>query len=120
MIRVVHLFDVKKGVNEQAFVEWLDAKLDEASRRFGCVDRKTWVMLDGFTGTYLTPYDNLRDRPKYVNEAYWQDLEGAKKFREWLVGSSEGREIHDRWFSSIQNHTVLRYVEGWRRIDSDE
>ncbi|HEX5725494.1 MAG TPA: hypothetical protein VFX98_08505 [Longimicrobiaceae bacterium] len=120
MIRIVHLFDVKKGVEENSFMEWLDAKLEVAARRFGCVDRKTWVLLDGFTGNYLQPYGNVRDRPKYVNEAYWDDLDGAKRFREWLVSTPEGREIHDRWFGSIQNHTVLRYVEGWARHPSDE
>lgn len=31
-----------------------------------------------------------------------------------------GRAMHDRWFNSVQNHTVLRYVRGWERIDPDE
>ena len=53
MIRVVHLFDVKKGVAESGFVEWLDAKLSTAARRFGCVDRKTWKLLDGFAVSAL-------------------------------------------------------------------
>jgi hypothetical protein len=30
------------------------------------------------------------------------------------------RAMHDRWFSCAQNHTVLRYVRGWERIDPDE
>jgi hypothetical protein len=55
-----------------------------------------------------------------VNEAYWRDLEGPKRFREWLLKTVEGREIHDRWFRSIENHTVLRYVEGWGRVQFDE
>ena len=119
MIRVVHLFDLKKGVNEQAFIEWLDAKLDNASRRFGCVDRKTWKLLDGHAGSYASP-KTLRDRPKYVNEAYWPDMEGPQAFREWLTQTPEGRAMHDRWFSCVQNHTVLRYVRGWERVDPDE
>lgn len=28
--------------------------------------------------------------------------------------------MHDRWFGNVQNHTVLRYVRGWERIDPDE
>jgi hypothetical protein len=119
MIRVVHLFDLKRGVNETAFVEWLDAKLEDAARRFGCVDRKTWKLLDGFTGTYLQPHD-VWDRPRYANEAFWPDPEGPRRFREWLLNTPEGREVHDRWFSSIQNHTVLRYVEGWARHQSGD
>ena len=42
------------------------------------------------------------------------------RYREWLLKTVEGREIHDRWFSSIENHTVLRYVEGWGRVQADE
>ena len=112
MIRVVHLFDVKRGVAERPFVEWLDSKLDAAARQFGCVERRTWVLLEGFSGSYANPKP-IRDRPKYVNEAYWQDMDGPNQFREWLTGTREGREIHDHWFNSIENHTVLRYVEGW-------
>ena len=119
MIRVVHLFDVKRGVDEQSFIEWLDAKLDVAARQFGCAERRSWKLLDGFTGSYLMPHE-VRDRPKFVNEAYWSDLEGPQKFREWLTKSIEGREIHDRWFSSIENHTVIRYVEGWNKHGMDE
>lgn len=119
MIRVVHLFDVKPGVSEPAFLEWLDAKLGTAAARFGCVDRKTWVLLDGFVGTYSQPRP-VHDRPKYVNEAYWTDAGGPAEFREWLTTSSEGRQIQERWFSSIQNHTVLRYVQGWSGVPTDE
>ncbi len=119
MIRVVHLFDVKKGVSEQGFIEWLDAKLGTVARQFGCVERKTWVLLDGFVGSYHHPKP-VHDRPRYVNEAYWTDMDGPNRFREWLTGTPEGREIHDRWFGSIQNHTVLRYVEGWARHPMDE
>jgi len=119
MIRVVHLFDVKKGVSEPAFLEWLDAKLGTAARRFGCVDRKTWVLMDGFIGSYSKP-QAVHDRPKYANEAYWTDIQGPNQFREWLTTTPEGKEIHDRWFSSIQNHTVLRYIQGWSGLDADE
>lgn len=115
MLRVVHLFDVKKEVVEQEFVEWLDSRLEVATRQFGCVDRKTWRWLDGFTGSYLSPKP-IRDRPKYVNEAYWPEVRSASRFREWLIGTPDGKELHDRWFGSIENHTVLRYVEGWDQI----
>lgn len=115
MIRVVHLFDLKKDVNERAFIEWLDANLDSVARRFGCVDRKTWVLLDGFTGTYVSR-KVVKGRPKYVNEAFWMDQASPDRFREWLINDPEGREFHDKWFGSITNHTVLRYVQGWTPI----
>lgn len=115
MIRVVHLFNLKSGVPEEPFIEWLDARLDVVARDFGCVERKTWRLLDGFTGDYLSPRA-AKDRPRYVNEAYWVDAASANKFREWLTGTEEGRDLHDRWFKSIENHTVLRYVSGWSPV----
>jgi hypothetical protein len=115
MIRVVHLFDIKKGVVEREFIEWLDGQLDSAARRFGCVDRKTWVLLDGFTGSYLSQ-KVVKKRPKYVNEAHWTDQVSPDRFREWLTSDPEGKDFHDKWFKSIENHTVLRYVEGWTPI----
>jgi hypothetical protein len=119
MIRVVHLFDLKPGVPAADFLDWLDATLAGAAREFGCTDRSTWVLLDGFDGGY-TAQRPVRGRPKYVNEAFWDDVEGPGKFRAWLTGTPEGKAVHDRWFGSIQNHTVLRYVKGWQRMDTDE
>ncbi len=115
MIRVVHLFDLKKGVAEREFIEWLDGQLDATARQFGCVDRKTWLLLDGFTGTYRSQ-KAVKNRPKYVNEAYWTDRTSPDRFREWMKTDPEGKAFHDKWFGSITNHTVLRYVEGWSPI----
>jgi hypothetical protein len=119
MIRVVHLFDIKKSVVEREFIEWLDGHLESMARRFGCVDRKTWVLLDSFTGTY-TSRKPIKNRPKYVNEAYWTDQESPNRFREWLTNDPEGKKFHDKWFGSIENHTVLRYVQGWSPHTLDE
>lgn len=112
MLRVVHLFDLGKGVSERDFIPWLDAKLDSATTQFGCVERKSWQLLDGFGGSYVSQKP-LKARPRFVTEAYWTDAAAADRFREWLTGTTEGRALHDRWFGSITNHTVLRYVDGW-------
>ncbi len=44
------------------------------------------------------------------------DQASADRFREWLTDDPEGRAFHDKWFGSITNHTVLRYVQGWTPI----
>lgn len=108
MLRVIHAFSVKPGIDEQAFIEWLDGRLDEITRRFGCLGRKTWVFLEGFEGTY----DRNRElrRPKYLNEAFWVGEQAANEFRHWLL-SPEGDELRKRWFDSITEHMVLRYVD---------
>ncbi len=52
MLRVIHAFDVRPGVVEHSFMEWLDGRLDEITKRFGCLERKTWVFMDGIKGDY--------------------------------------------------------------------
>lgn len=108
MLRVIHAYNVKPGVDERAFVEWLDSQLDEVTRRFGCTARKTWIFVDGFEGAY----DRQRPlrRPKFLNEAFWVGEEAANNFRNWLL-SAEGSSLRTRWFESIIDHTVLRYVD---------
>lgn len=108
MLRVIHAFDVKPGVIEHSFIEWLDGRLDEITRRFGCVQRKTWVFVDGIHGNYER--GKPERRPKYLNEAFWPDQEHADSFRHWLL-SEAGKEFRREWFGSVVNHTVLRYVE---------
>ena len=109
MLRIIHSYDVKPGVIEDSFVDWLDSRLEEITKRFGCQERRTWVFLDGIRGNYEK--GKAERRPKYLNEAFWPDQRGPDQFRQWLL-SSEGEEFRVRWFSSVKNHTVLRYVEG--------
>ncbi|MDR7484835.1 MAG: hypothetical protein QN187_05830 [Armatimonadota bacterium] len=108
MLRVIHAYNIKPGVDERSFVEWLDGRLDEITRRFGCIGRKTWVFLEGFEGTYDRPRPVRR--PKYLNEAFWVGEEAANRFRQWLL-SADGEEFRKRWFDSITDHTVLRYLD---------
>ncbi len=108
MLRVIHAYSVKAGVDERAFVEWLDGRLDDVTRRFGCIGRQTWVYLDGFAGTYER--NQPVGRPRYLNEAFWVGEDAANAFRSWLL-SPEGAELRTRWFDSITDHTVLRYVD---------
>ena len=119
MIRVVHLFNVRSNVEESGFVEWLEAKLSEATSPHGCVDRKTWVLLDGFEGSYARP-NRVKGRPKYVMEAYWSDQRAADRFRQWLLETEEGKALHDLWFNSVTDHTTLRYVEGLLPVSADQ
>jgi hypothetical protein len=105
MLRVIHAFDVKPGVHEASFIEWLDARLDEVTKRFGCLERKTWVFIDG-----IHEHGKSERRPKYLNEAFWPDQQHADQFRQWLM-SDEAKALRQRWFDSVKTHTVLRYVD---------
>jgi hypothetical protein len=108
MLRVIHAFDLKPGVVEDSFINWLDSKLDDVTKRFGCLERKTWIFVDGIRGNYEK--GKSERRPKYLNEAFWPDQEHADRFRQWLM-SADGLDFRREWFGSVVNHTVLRYVE---------
>lgn len=108
MLRLIHAFDIKPGVVEASFIEWVDSALSEMSKKYGCLQRKTWVFLDGIEGTYEK--GKSAKRPKYLNEAFWPNQEAAENFRTWLI-SDAAKAFRTTWFSGITNHTVLRYVD---------
>ncbi len=108
MLRLVHVFDISPKVQESSFVEWLDSALMEKSRKYGCLERKTWVFLDGMEGTYEK--NKPVKRPRYLHEAFWESQQGAEEFRKWLL-SAEAKEFRQKWFEGIQDHSVLRYVD---------
>src|SRR3970040_923977 len=106
MLRVIHAFDLKPGIVEHSFIGWLDAQLDEITRRFGCLERKSGFFMDGIRGDYER--GKPERRPKYLNEAFWPDQEHADRFRQWLM-SPDGQEFRQQWFRSVTHPTVLRY-----------
>ena len=108
MLRLIHSFDVKPGVEVESFVEWLDHELWVRSEPFGCTERKTWIYLDGIDGNY--EHGKPARRPRYLNEAFWPHQQAAENFRQWLL-SEEASGFRRRWFDGITNHTVLRYVD---------
>ena len=48
MLRLIHSFDVKPGIEVESFVEWLDHELWVRSEPFGCTER---FLADGAAGT---------------------------------------------------------------------
>lgn len=52
MLRLVHVYDIKKGKSPESFLSWLDTTLFPKSKEFGCIERKNWVFLDGLKDPY--------------------------------------------------------------------
>ena len=108
MLRLIHSFDVKSGVEVESFIEWLDHELWVRSKPFGCIERRTWIYLDGIDGNY--EQGKPARRPRYLNEAFWPHQQAAEDFRRWLL-SDAATGFRRRWFDAVSNHTVLRYVD---------
>lgn len=119
MVRIIHAFDLRPGVDPDSFINWLDAALWEHSKKFGCMQRKTWLFLDGIEGGYEPGQGRPIKQPRYMNEAFWPSQKAADEFRAWLV-SPDAREFRKRMFDGIANHTVLRYVEFGRPTFGDD
>lgn len=108
MLRLIHSFSIRPGIDADSFINWLDAALWEKSKPFGCLERKTWIFLDGIEGTYET--GKPARRPRYLNEAFWVSQQAAEEFRKWLV-SPVAADFRRQWFANISDHSVLRYVD---------
>ena len=109
MLRLVHVYDIKKGKSPESILSWLDTTLFPKSKEFGCIERKNWVFLDGLKDPYGKGKKKEK-RPKYISEAFWEDQKGAEEFRQWLRGP-EGSDYRKIWQDNISNHSLLRYVE---------
>ncbi len=109
MLRLIHIFDLKPGVDEEAFLSWVDSTLFEKAKEFGCIERKNWIFLDGLDDPY-SKEKIIKKRPRYINEAFWSNAKGAEDFRQWLL-SMEGLDYRNIWNESTTNHSVLRYVD---------
>ena len=109
MLRLIHLFDLKPGKDEEAFLGWLDTTMFQKAKEFGCIERKNWIYLDGLEDPYGKG-KRVRKRPKYINEAFWKSQKAAEDFRRWLM-SPEGAEHRRTWMDGVKNHSVLRYID---------
>lgn len=109
MLRLVHIFDLRTSGNDEAFLNWLDANLYEKAKEFGCLERKTWIFLDGLKEPYEKKSKPVK-RPKFVLEAFWTNQKQADNFRDWLQ-SVPGTDHRKDWSEHVKNHSILRYVE---------
>ena len=109
MLRLVHIFDLRSSGNDEAFLNWLSANLYEKAVEFGCINRKTWLFIDGVNNPYEKKPKSLK-RPKFVLEAFWKSQKDADNFRDWL-NSDDGSDHRKNWAENVRNHSILRYVE---------
>lgn len=109
MLRLVHIFDLKRGKSAETFLSWIDRTLYLKSKDFGCIERKNWVFIDGMKNPYGKWNKGVK-RPKYISEAFWEDQKGAEEFRQWLRGP-EGTDYLKIWHENVSHHSLLRYVD---------
>ena len=104
MLRNIHLFNLKPGIDAAKTLAVIDGELADYARALGCIERKTWELLDNH------PDDT--SQAMYLNEALWPDLQAANSFGAAFSQDQSERAMRIR--SALDSVTIVqtvRYVD---------
>jgi hypothetical protein len=96
MLRNIHFFNIKPGAGEERILWLWDHELAEYAKTFGCLERKTWKLLNAHSGGKVVPSAG------YLNESLWPSRQAADAFsraerpagvKAWLDELSAGTDI---------------------------
>jgi hypothetical protein len=104
MLRNLHFFNIKPGVDEARILYLWDHVVAEYARSRGCIERRTWKLLDVRAGGEQT------QAALYLNEALWPSQQAADAFGQTEM-PAEVRKAIDELFSGIESHRNLRYAD---------
>jgi hypothetical protein len=102
MMRVIHFFDFKPGVDHAAELGSFQ-KLEDYLLSRGCTERKTLKLLDANEAG--APAEST----SYINESLWPGPEEAKKAFQELP--EELQPIRKRFLESVIMGKTVRYVK---------
>jgi hypothetical protein len=104
MLRNVHFFHFKPGADKERILHLLDHDLAEYARSYGCIERKTWRLLDAWSaGEPTTAAD-------YINEALWPGQKEADAFAQ-SEKSEAMKQVLAEIFGAIDIEKTVRYVD---------
>ena len=104
MIRVIHFFNLKPGADEAQMLRCVNEELRDLTRAYGCLDRKTWQLLDA----------NIQGQPApiatYMNEALWPSQAAVDAFAE-AVHAGMASAFFAYAHSGIETVLTVRYSD---------
>jgi len=104
MLRNIHFFNIKPGVGKERILYLLDHKVAEHAQTFGCIERKTWKLLDA----------QAQGQPvgsaAYMNESLWPSQEAANAYSR-AERPEEVRKWLDELLAGIEVVKTVRYVD---------
>ena len=106
MLRNIHFFNIKPGADEARILYLGDHELVEYSRTYGCLERKTWKLLDAHAGGQ--PVESAT----YLSEALWPSQEAADAF-----SRAERPEDVKKWWKELVDG--LEIVKTVRYVDAE-
>jgi len=67
MLRNIHFINIKPGADEERMLYLLNHEYAEYAKTFGCIERKTWKLLDAHHLDLGEPAESAT----YLNESLW-------------------------------------------------
>lgn len=104
MVRIIHFFNLKPGADEAQMLALVNQGLLEITKFYGCLERKTWKLLDANAQGQPTPV------AAYMNEALWPSQEAADTFAR-AVRDGEAKAFFAEAHSGIETVLTVRYVD---------
>ncbi len=104
MLRNIHFFNIKPSADANRILYFLDHELAEYAKTFGCIERKTWKLLDARTG------GQPAESAAYMNESLWPSQKEADAYSQAERPEEVGRRL-DELFDGIENLKTVRYVD---------
>jgi hypothetical protein len=105
MLRNIHFFNIKPGADAKRILTFLDHELVEYAKTFGCIERKTWKLLDARTGG--RPVESAA----YMNESLWPGQKEADAFTQ-AERPEEVKGWLDELFGGMETTKSVRYIDG--------
>ena len=105
MLRNIHFFNIKPGADEERILSLVDHELVAFAKTHGCIERKTWKLLDAHAGGQ--PVESAA----YLNESLWPSQEAADAF------SRTDRTGVEEWYGEMR--AGLEVVKSIRYVDKE-
>lgn len=106
MLRNIHFINIKPGASEKRMLYLMDNELADYAKTFGCIERKTWKLLDARS------QGKPVEAATYLNESLWPSQDAADAFSE----ADRPAEVK-AWFEELLNGVEL--VKTVRYIDEE-
>jgi hypothetical protein len=102
MLRVIHFLNIRAGADEQRTLRLLNDELADYARGYGCIERKTWKLLDANP----TEHNQAVQVATYINEALWPSQQAADAFSQL-----DHPGFFDELMRGIEIALTMRYVD---------
>jgi hypothetical protein len=96
VLRNIHFINIKPGASEKRMLYLMDNELADYAKTFGCIERKTWKLLDARS------QGKPVEAATYLNESLWPSQDAADAFSE----ADRPAEVK-AWFEELLNGVEL-------------